>query len=241
MARTVVYGANRLTIEDDSLTVAEIKESMSEIFAELKNAEHNIVGNEIHFTVKAGTKGMARTVVYGANRLTIEDDSLTVAEIKESMSEIFAELKNAEHNVVGSEIHFTVKAGTKGARTVVYGANRLTIEDDSLTVSEIKESMSEIFAELKNAEHSVVGNEIHFTVKAGTKGARTVVYGANRLTIEDDSLTVAEIKESMSEIFAELKNAEHNVVGNEIHFTVKAGTKGSYTIVLKANGDVIIR
>ena len=241
MARTVVYGTNRLTVEDDSLTIAEIKDSMSEIFAELKNASHEVVGNEIHFKVKAGTKGMARTVVYGTNRLTVEDDSLTIAEIKDSMSEIFAELKNASHEVVGNEIHFKVKAGTKGmARTVVYGTNRLTVEDDSLTIAEIKDSMSEIFAELKNAEHEVVGNEIHFKVKAGTKGARTVVYGTNRLTVEDDSLTISEIKDSMSEIFAELKNAEHEVVGNEIHFKVKAGTKG-YTVIVSAAGDITIR
>lgn len=241
MARTVVYGTNRLVVEDDSLTVKEIQDSMSEIFAELKNAEASTQGNEIHFTVKAGTKGMARTVVYGTNRLTVEDDSLTVAEIKDSMSEIFAELKNAESSVVGNEIHFTVKAGTKGmARTVVYGTNRLTVEDDSLTVAEIKDSMSEIFAELKNATHEVVGDEIRFTVKAGTKGARTVVYGTNRLTVEDDSLTIAEIKDSMSEIFAELKNAEHEVVGSEVHFKVKAGTKG-YVVIVSAVGDITIR
>lgn len=170
MARTVVYGTNRLTVEDDTLNVQQIQASMSEIFAELANATHEVRGNEIHFTVKAGTKGMARTVVYGTNRLTVEDDTLTVPQIKASMSEIFAELANAEHEVRGNEIHFTVKAGTKGARTVVYGTNRLTVEDDTLTVPQIKASMSEIFAELANAEHEVRGNEIHFTVKAGTKG-----------------------------------------------------------------------
>lgn len=236
MARTVVYGTNRLAIENDSLSVAEIKASMSEIFPELKNAEARTVGNEIHFEVKAGTKGMARTVVYGTNRLAIEDDSLSVSEIKASMSEIFPELKNATAREVGSEIHFEVKAGTKGARTVVYGTNRLAIEDDSLSVSEIKASMSEIFPELKNATAREVGNEIHFEVKAGTKGmARTVVYGTNRLAIEDDSLSVEEIKASMSEIFPELKNASARTVGSEIHFEVKAGTKGARTVVYGTN------
>lgn len=228
--RVVVYGTNRLNIEDSSLSVADIKASMSEIFPELKNAEANVIGNEIHFTVKAGTKGATRVVVYGTNRLNIEDASLSVADIKASMSEIFPELKNAEANVIGNEIHFTVKAGTKGAtRVVVYGTNRLNIEDASLSVADIKASMSEIFPELKNAEANVVGNEIHFTVKAGTKGAgtRVVVYGTNRLNIEDASLSVSDIKASMSEIFPELKNAEANVIGNEIHFTVKAGTKGA--------------
>lgn len=241
MARTVVYGTNRLEVQDDNLTVAEIKESMSEIFAELKNADSEVIGNEIHFKVKAGTKGMARTVVYGTNRLEVQDDALTVAEIKESMSEIFAELKNADSEVIGNEIHFKVKAGTKGARTVVYGTNRLEVQDDALTVAEIKESMSEIFAELKNADSEVIGNEIHFKVKAGTKGARTVVYGTNRLEVQDDALTVAEIKESMSEIFAELKNADSEVIGNEIHFKVKAGTKGYTVIYSKETGNVTIR
>jgi acid stress-induced BolA-like protein IbaG/YrbA len=169
---------------------------------------------------------MARTVVYGTNRLTVDDDTLTPVQIKASMSEIFAELANAEFEVRGNEIHFTVKAGTKGARTVVYGTNRLTVDDDTLTPAQIKASMSEIFAELANAEFEVRGNEVHFTVKAGTKGARTVVYGTNRLTVDDDTLTPAQIKASMSEIFAELANAEFEVRGNEVHFTVKAGTKG---------------
>lgn len=228
MARTVVYGTNRLAIEDDSLSVNEIKASMSEIFPELKNATATTQGNEIHFEVKAGTKGMARTVVYGTNRLAIEDDSLSVNEIKASMSEIFPELKNATATTQGDEIHFEVKAGTKGmARTVVYGTNRLAIEDDSLSVNEIKASMSEIFPELKNATATTQGSEIHFEVKAGTKGmARTVVYGTNRLAIEDDSLSVNEIKASMSEIFPELKNATATTQGDEIHFEVKAGTKG---------------
>ena len=228
-SRVVVYGSNRLTVEDPSLSAEEIKASMSEIFPELKNATYEISGNEIHFTVKAGTKGMARVVVYGSNRLNVEDDSLTAKEIQASMSEIFPELKNASYEEVGNEIHFTVKAGTKGmARVVVYGSNRLNVEDDSLTAEEIKASMSEIFPELKNASYEQVGDEIHFTVKAGTKGmARTVVYGSNRLNVEDDSLTVDEIKASMSEIFPELKNATYEVSGEEIIFTVKAGTKGA--------------
>lgn len=118
---------------------------------------------------------MARTVVYGTNRLTVEDDTLSVAQIQVSMSEIFAELANATHEVRGNEIHFTVKAGTKGARTVVYGTNRLTVEDDTLTPEEIKRSMTEIFAELANATYEVRGTEIHFTVKAGTKGLSYIV------------------------------------------------------------------
>jgi 3-hydroxy-3-methylglutaryl CoA synthase len=233
MARTVVYGTNRLTVEDDNLNVDQIKASMSEIFAELANATAEVRGNEVHFTVKAGTKG-ARTVVYGTNRLTVEDDNLNVDQIKASMSEIFAELANATAEVRGNEVHFTVKAGTKGmARTVVYGTNRLTVEDDNLSTDQIKASMSEIFAELANATAEVRGNEVHFTVKAGTKGARTVVYGTNRLTVEDDKLTPEEIKRSMSEIFAELANATYEVRGTEVHFTVKAGTKGlSYTVVV---------
>lgn len=241
MARTVVYGTNRLTVEDDTLNVEQIKGSMSEIFAELANATYEVRGNEIHFTVKAGTKGMARTVVYGTNRLTVEDDTLNVEQIKGSMSEIFAELANATYEVRGNEIHFTVKAGTKGmARTVVYGTNRLTVEDDTLTPDQIKASMSEIFAELANATYEVRGNEVHFTVKAGTKGARTVVYGTNRLTVEDDTLTPDEIKRSMSEIFAELANATYEVRGNEVHFTVKAGTKGTTVIVTDLKGNLLV-
>ena len=228
MARTVVYGANRLNIEDDSLSIEDIKSSMSEIFPEIKSAEASLENGEIHFKVKAGTKGMARTVVYGANRLSIEDDSLSVSDIQSSMAEIFPEIKSAEATLEGAEIHFKVKAGTKGARTVVYGANRLSIEDDSLSIEDVKSSMAEIFPEIKSAEATLENGEIHFKVKAGTKGmARTVVYGANRLNIEDDSLSIEDIKSSMSEIFPEVKSAEAVLEGTEIHFKVKAGTKGN--------------
>lgn len=231
--RVVVYGSNRLNVEDANLTAKEIQASMSELFPELKNATFVEQGNEIIFTVKAGTKGMARTVVYGSNRLNVEDDNLTAKEIQASMSELFPELKNATFEEVGDEIRFTVKAGTKGmARTVVYGSNRLNVEDDNLTAKEIQASMSELFPELKNATFEEVGDEIRFTVKAGTKGARTVVYGSNRLNVEDDNLTAKEIQASMSELFPELKNATFEEVGDEIRFTVKAGTKGAYTIVV---------
>lgn len=227
-ARVVVYGSNRLNVDDASLSAKEIQASMSEIFPELKNATFEERGNEIIFTVKAGTKGMARTVVYGSNRLNVDDDSLSAKEIQASMSEIFPELKNATFEESGSEIIFTVKAGTKGmARVVVYGSNRLNVDDDSLSAKEIQASMSEIFPELKNATFEERGEEIIFTVKAGTKGARTVVYGSNRLNVDDDSLSAKEIQASMSEIFPELKNATFEEAGNEIIFTVKAGTKGA--------------
>jgi hypothetical protein len=45
----------------------------------------------------------------------------------------------------------------------------------------------------------------------------------------------------MSEIFAELKNAEASVQGTEIHFTVKAGTKGYTVIYSTVTGNVTIR
>lgn len=169
-ARTVVYGSNRLNVEDSSLSAKEIQASMSELFPELKNATFVEQGSEIIFTVKAGTKGASRTVVYGSNRLNVEDASLSAKEIQASMSELFPELKNATFEEVGDEIRFTVKAGTKGARTVVYGSNRLNVEDDSLSAKEIQASMSELFPELKNATFEEVGSDIVFTVKAGTKG-----------------------------------------------------------------------
>lgn len=229
--RVVVYGSNRLNVEDASLSAKDIQASMAEIFPELKNATFEEVGNEIRFTVKAGTKGMAtRVVVYGSNRLNVEDASLSAKDIQASMAEIFPELKNATFEEVGNEIRFTVKAGTKGAgtRVVVYGSNRLNVEDATLSAKDIQASMAEIFPELKNATFEEVGNEIRFTVKAGTKGStRVVVYGSNRLNVEDASLSAKDIQASMAEIFPELKNATFEEVGNEIRFTVKAGTKGN--------------
>lgn len=244
--RVVVYGENRLNIDDATLSVKDIQASMSDIFPELKNATATEVGNEIHFEVKAGTKGMAdgvRVVVYGENRLNIDDATLSVKDIQASMSDIFPELKNATATEVGNEIHFEVKAGTKGAdgtRVVVYGENRLNIDDATLTVKEIQTSMSDIFPELKNATATEVGNEIHFEVKAGTKGngTRVVVYGENRLNIDDATLSVKDIQASMSDIFPELKNATATEVGNEIHFEVKAGTKGAISSLAGFNAAI---
>lgn len=238
MARTVNYGGNSLQIEDDSLTVAQIQASMADIFPELKNAVANVDGLTITFEVKAGTKGMARTVQYGGNELNIDDDTLTVEQIKASMSDIFPELKNAIAHVEGDIIKFEVKAGTKGARVVVYGGNSLNIDDDALTVAQIQASMSDIFPELKNATANVNGDTITFEVKAGTKGARTVNYGGNSLNIDDDTLTVAQIQASMSDIFPELKNATASVNGDVITFEVKAGTKGMKLVVNLVKGHV---
>jgi DNA-binding protein YbaB len=229
MARKVVYGSNSFDIEDDSLSAKDIQASMSELFPELKNATFEESDGKIVFTVKAGTKGMARKVVYGSNSFDIEDDSLTAKDIQASMSELFPELKNATFEEADGKIVFTVKAGTKGmARKVVYGSNSFDIEDDSLSAKDIQASMSELFPELKNATFTEEDGKIVFTVKAGTKGmARKVVYGSNSFDIEDDSLSAKDIQASMSELFPELKNATFEEADGKIVFTVKAGTKGA--------------
>jgi DNA-binding protein YbaB len=235
-SRKVIYGSNKFDIEDASLSAAQIQASMSELFPELKNASYveDKENNTITFTVKAGTKGMARKVIYGSNKFDIEDDSLTAKEIQASMSELFPELKNATFVEGDGQIVFTVKAGTKGmangpSRKVIYGSNKFDIEDASLSASQIQASMSELFPELKNASfvEDKENNTITFTVKAGTKGmARKVIYGSNKFDIEDDSLSAKEIQVSMSELFPELKNATFSEADGQIIFTVKAGTKG---------------
>lgn len=243
MARTVHYGSNDpYTIMDDTLGVEDIKRVMSESFPELANATARVDGNNIYFEVKAGTKGMARTVHYGSNDpYTIMDDTLGVEDIKRVMSESFPELANATARVDGNNIYFEVKAGTKGmARTVHYGSNDpYTIMDDTLGVEDIKRVMSESFPELANATARVDGNNIYFEVKAGTKGmARTVHYGSNDpYTIMDDTLGVEDIKRVMSESFPELANATARVDGNNIYFEVKAGTKGMARTVHYASND----
>jgi hypothetical protein len=56
MSRRVIYENHRLVIEDDSLTIPEIKESMSLIFPELKHAVALDNGNEIHFVTREKMK-----------------------------------------------------------------------------------------------------------------------------------------------------------------------------------------
>lgn len=222
---TVVYGETRLAVEAGT-NLDAIKASMSKIFPELKNAEAVLSGSEVHFKVKAGTKGSGLTVVYGETRLAVEAGT-SLDSIKASMAKIFPELKNSEAVLSGSEVHFRVKAGTKGnGLTVVYGETRLAVEAGT-SLDSIKASMSKIFPELKNAEAVLNGSEIHFKVKAGTKGnGLTVVYGETRLAVEAGT-SLDSIKASMSKIFPELKNAEAVLNGSEIHFKVKAGTKGN--------------
>lgn len=222
---TVVYGETKLVVEAGT-SLADVKESMSRIFPELKNSEAVLSGSEIHFKVKAGTKGSGLTVVYGETKLAVEAGT-SLADVKESMSRIFPELKNSEAVLSGSEIHFKVKAGTKGSGlTVVYGETKLAVEAGT-SLADVKESMSRIFPELKNSEAVLSGSEIHFKVKAGTKGSGlTVVYGETKLAVEAGT-SLADVKESMSRIFPELKNSEAVLSGQEIHFKVKAGTKGT--------------
>lgn len=119
---------------------------------------------------------MARTVQYAGNTMTINDDTLTLQQIKESMAEIFPELANSTPRQNGDIITFDVQAGTKGARTVQYAGNTMTINDDTLTLQQIKESMAEIFPELANSTPRQNGDIITFDVQAGTKGFKLVAF-----------------------------------------------------------------
>jgi cold shock CspA family protein len=174
MARTVIYGQNEpFTIENDNLSLNQIRDTMAEFFPELKNAAPRQEGDKVYFDVKAGTKGMARTVIYGQNEpFTIENDSLSLNQIRDTMAEFFPELKNATPRQEGDKVYFDVKAGTKGARTVIYGQNEpFTIENDSLSLNQIRDTMAEFFPELKNATPRQEGDKVYFDVKAGTKGS----------------------------------------------------------------------
>lgn len=167
----VVYGDTQLDV-DSTTPINEIKNAMSEIFPELKNATVTQEGNVIRFAPKAGTKGMAEQlkVVYGDTQLDV-DASTPLTEIKNAMSEIFPELKNATVTQEGNTIRFAPKAGTKGADQlkVVYGDTQLDV-DAATPLDEIKNAMSEIFPELKNATVTQEGNIVRFAPKAGTKG-----------------------------------------------------------------------
>jgi ribonuclease I len=178
MTRTVHYGNNEpFTIANDSLTPEQIKTEFTGYFPELANASIRVEGNNIYFEVKAGTKGMARTVHYGNNEpFTIANDSLTPEQIKTEFTGYFPELANASIRVEGDNIYFEVKAGTKGmARTVHYGNNEpFTIANDSLTPEQIKTEFTGYFPELANASIRVEGDNIYFEVKAGTKGVQVV-------------------------------------------------------------------
>lgn len=225
---TVTYGDTSLEVAEGT-SLADVKASMARIFPELKNSEAVLQGSQITFKVKAGTKGAdGLTVTYGDTSLTVAAGT-SLADVKASMARIFPELKNAEAVLEGQSITFKVKAGTKGADTlrVVYGDTSLEVAAGT-SLNDVKASMSRIFPELKNSEAVLQGSEIHFRVKAGTKGADTlrVVYGDTSLEVAAGT-SLADVKASMSRIFPELKNSEAVLVGQEIQFKVKAGTKGN--------------
>lgn len=226
MALTVKYGDTTLNVAEGT-SLADIKASMGQIFPELKNAEAVLDGQTVTFKVKAGTKGAGGLIVkYGDTTLNVAEGT-SLADIKASMSQIFPELKNAEAVLQGTEVHFKVKAGTKGAGLkVVYGDTELSVAEGT-SLADIKASMSQIFPELKNAEAVLDGTTVKFQVKAGTKGAGLkVVYGDTELSVAEGT-SLADIKASMSQIFPELKNAEAVLDGTTVKFQVKAGTKGS--------------
>lgn len=233
--RTVKYGATTIEIEDNNLTVNDIREVMAETYPELSNATHTQVGNVIEFKVQAGTKGSVRVVKYGATEIEIDDPNLSINDIREVMAETYPELSNATHTQNGNIIEFKVQAGTKGsARIVKYGATEIEIDDPNLSISDIREVMAETYPELSNATHTQNGNVIEFKVQAGTKGSgavRVVKYGATEIEIDDPNLSISDIREVMAETYPELSNATHTQVGNVIEFKVQAGTKGSVRVV----------
>lgn len=235
MTRTVKYGTHELQIANDELTVEEIKQEFTKFYPELENATATVEGNTITFEVKAGVKGMARTVKYGTHELQIQNDELTVEEIQQEFTKFYPELENATATVDGDTITFEVKAGVKGmARTVKYGTHELQIQNDELTVEEIQQEFTKFYPELENATATVDGDTITFEVKAGVKGmARTVKYGTHELQIPNDELTVEEIQQEFTKFYPELENATATVDGDTITFEVKAGVKGMPRIVVK--------
>lgn len=236
---TVVYGDTSLTVPAGT-SLASVKESMSRIFPELKNSEAVLEGSNVTFKVKAGTKGSENlTVSYGDTSLSVPAGT-SLASVKESMSRIFPELKNADAVLEGNSITFKVKAGTKGAGlTVSYGDTSLTVAEGT-SLADVKASMSRIFPELKNAEAVLEGSNITFKVKAGTKGAGlTVSYGDTSLTVAEGT-SLADVKASMSRIFPELKNAEAVLEGSNITFKVKAGTKGAGLTVSYGDTSLVV-
>ena len=58
MSRTAYYRENQFDINDDALTIPQIKESLVEFFPELEKATHRVEGDNIYFEVQAGTKGI---------------------------------------------------------------------------------------------------------------------------------------------------------------------------------------
>ena len=67
MTRTVVYGDNRLNVDDDSMSIQAIQRAICEIFPELKNAVALEKGDEIHFVVRSRmTQNMLEIELAGA-------------------------------------------------------------------------------------------------------------------------------------------------------------------------------
>lgn len=171
MSMKAIY--NGTTIDLPAGTTAEAaKEALKQIYPELANARAVQNGDTITFQVQAGTKGSASSgavAVYNGTRIDLPAGT-TPEQAKEALKQIYPELANASVELRGSEFHFVVRAGTKGAGAVaVYNGTRIDLPAGT-TPEQAKEALKQIYPELANASVELRNGEFHFVVRAGTKG-----------------------------------------------------------------------
>lgn len=235
--KTLVYGNTRIELENaDTMNDQQIKDTVSSIYPELANAQVVRSGNEITFSLQAGTKGALGVVKYGQTSIELEGlTDMTDEQIKSTVSSIYPELANAQVVRNGNEVTFSLQAGTKGALGVVkYGQTSIELEGlTDMTDDQIKSTVSSIYPELANAQVVRNGNEVTFSLQAGTKGALGVVkYGQTSIELEGlTDMTDEQIKSTVSSIYPELANAQVVRNGNEVTFSLQAGTKGALGVV----------
>mgnify|MGYP005749228613 CR=1 FL=1 len=95
------------------------------------------------------------------------------------------------------------------------------------TAEAAKSALVQIYPELANATAQVNGDIITFSVQSGTKGSGiAAVYNGSRIELPVGTTPEA-AKEALKSIYPELANATVTLRGNEFHFEVRSGTKGS--------------
>lgn len=235
--KTLVYGETRIQLDNtESMTDQQLKNTMASIFPELSNATVNRGDSEITFSLQAGTKGAGGVIQYGETRIQMDNlDGMTDEQIKSTMSSIYPELSNATVNRQNGVVTFSLTAGTKGAAGVIkYGETRIQVDNvDGMSDEQIKSTMSSIYPELSNATVQRNGNEVSFSLQAGTKGAGGVIqYGETRIQMDNlDGMTDEQIKSTMSSIYPELSNATVHRQNGVVTFSLTAGTKGAAGVI----------
>lgn len=115
----------------------------------------------------------------------------------------------------------------------IYNGTSITLPAGT-TADAAKSALAQIYPELANAtaSYNAATDTVTFSVQSGTKGSGVfAVYNGSRIALPVGT-TPESAKEALQSIYPELANAQVVLRGNEFHFEVRSGTKGSEMVAV---------